>query len=66
MKNVPKRLDKRGEQILSAEYPLEHEIDTPPIRLIVETYDFKKLTVMHLQSNMEQQMDKAEDLKKYM
>ena len=66
MKNVPKRLDKRGEQILSAEYTLEHEIDTPPIRLIVETYDFKKLTVMHLQSNMEQQMDKAEDLKEWL
>lgn len=65
MKEVPKRLDKKGEQIISAEYLLEHEIKISPIRLKVETYDFKKLTVMHLQSNMEQQMDKTEGLKQW-
>ena len=63
MKEVPKRLDKKGEQIVSAEYVLEHEVTTPDIRLAVETYDFKKLTVMHLQSNMEQQTDRRERLK---
>ena len=63
MKEVPKRLDKKGEQIISAEYVLEHEVTMPDIRLAVETYDFKKLTVMHLQSNIEQQTDRRERLK---
>ncbi|MDD5999126.1 MAG: helicase-exonuclease AddAB subunit AddA [Lachnospiraceae bacterium] len=66
MKEVPKRLDKKGEQIISAEYVLEHEVTTPDIRLAVETYDFKKLTVMHLQSNMEQQTDRRQRLKDWL
>ncbi len=66
MKEVPKRMDKKGEQIISAEYELDNVITSPAIRLSVKTFDFKKLSVMHLHANLEEQMDKTQRLKQWM
>lgn len=62
MGQVRKRMDRKSEHILSAEYDLSVILEDPQIRLMVEVYDFKSLFVHHIQSNLEKQMDRGKKL----
>lgn len=62
MGKVRKRMDKKGETILSADYELSFALDTPNIRLHTEVYDFKSMAVTHVRSLAEKQMDKMGQL----
>lgn len=58
MKTVRKRMDKKSEHILSAEYDMSVTLENPKIHFKAEVYDFRSLAVHHIQSNLEKQMDK--------
>ena len=62
MGQVRKRMDKKSEHILSAEYDMSVILEEPQIRFKVEVYDFKSLLVHHIQSNLEKQMDRGKKL----
>ena len=62
MGQVRKRMDKKSEHILSAEYDMSVILEKPQIRFKVEVYDFKSLLVHHIQSNLEKQMDRGKKL----
>lgn len=59
MKTVRKRMDKKSEHILSAEYDMSVTLENPKIHFKAEVYDFRSLAVHHIQSNLEKQMDKG-------
>lgn len=59
MKTVRKRMDKKSEHILSAEYDQPVTLDNPEIHFKAEVYDFRSLAVHHIQSGLEKQMDKG-------
>ncbi|MGN0153875.1 MAG: helicase-exonuclease AddAB subunit AddA [Lachnospiraceae bacterium] len=59
MQQVRKRMDKKSDNILSAEYNLAVLIKEPAIRLQVEVYDFRSLLVHHVQSGMQKQMNRG-------
>lgn len=58
MKRVRKRMDKKGENIISAEYELSSVLADPMIHFQTEVYDFRSLAVHHVQSNLDRQVDK--------
>ena len=62
MRQVRKRMDKKSEHILSAEYDMSVILEEPDIQFKVEVYDFKSLVVHHIQSNLEKQMDRGKKL----
>lgn len=62
MKQVRKRMDKRGENIISAEYQKTITMKKPEVRLQVEVYDFENLMVQHLQSETDRQMNREQML----
>ncbi len=62
MERVEKRFDKKFEHILSAEYELEVPINEPDIRLRVEVYNYFDVAVQHIQSGLEKQMNREEQL----
>lgn len=51
-------MDKKGENIISAEYEKSVVLTEPEVALKVEVYDFKNLAIHHIQSNLEKQLDK--------
>lgn len=59
MKTVRKRMDKKSEQIISAEYDMHVTLEKPEIHFKAEIYDFRSLAVHHIQSKLEKQMDKG-------
>ncbi len=65
MKTVQKRMDTKGEMILSAEYEQSVVLKEPDIRLRVEVYDFRSLAVHHMKSGLEQQLDRRGTLEKW-
>lgn len=62
MKTVRKRMDKKSENIISAEYDMSVILETPDIYFKAEVYDFRSLAVHHIQSGMVKQMDKEKKL----
>lgn len=58
MKKVRKRMDKKGENIISAEYDLSVILKCPVIHFQTEVYDFRSMAVQHMQSNLDRQVDK--------
>ncbi|MDE6761690.1 MAG: helicase-exonuclease AddAB subunit AddA [Lachnospiraceae bacterium] len=58
MKKVRKRMDKKGENIISAEYDLSNTLKYPVIHFQAEVYDFRSMAVHHMQSNLDRQVDK--------
>ena len=58
MKQVRKRMDKKGENIISAEYDLSVVLNAPMIHFRAEIYDFRSMAVHHVQSNLDRQVDK--------
>ncbi|MCM1159190.1 MAG: helicase-exonuclease AddAB subunit AddA [Bacteroidales bacterium] len=62
MKKVRKRMDKKGEGIISAEYHLPAALENIDIHFHMEVYDFKSLAVRHLQSALDRQVDKSRRL----
>ncbi|MCM1178917.1 MAG: helicase-exonuclease AddAB subunit AddA [Clostridium sp.] len=65
MGNVRKRMDKKGENIISAEYERTVAITKPEISLTVNVYDFESILVRHLQSDLECRMDRDRLFKKW-
>lgn len=65
MKTVRKRLNTKGDLILSGEYDMPYEITEPEIRLRVEVYDYEKLVVSHIKSALEKQNDKEQELQEW-
>lgn len=65
MQQVRKRMDKKAEHILSAEYNLAVSMKEPAIRLQVKVYDFRSLLVHHIQSSMEKQMNRGDRLEEF-
>jgi ATP-dependent helicase/nuclease subunit A len=59
---VRKRMDKKGENIISAQYHRSYTISHPDIRLKVSVFDFENLMVQHLQSDGERQIDRKKML----
>ncbi len=62
MQLVEKRFDKKGEHILSGEYELDVPIKEPDIRLHVGVYNYFDVAVQHIQSGLEKQMNREEQL----
>ncbi len=62
MQLVEKRFDKKGEHILSGEYELDIPIKEPDIRLHVGVYNYFDVVVQHIQSGLEKQMDREQQL----
>lgn len=58
MKKVRKRMDKKGENIISAEYDLSVTLKYPDIHFQADVYDFRSMAVHHVQSNLDRQVDK--------
>lgn len=65
MKTVRKRMDKKVEHILSAEYDMHVTLDNPEIHFKAEVYDFRSLAVHHIQSNLEKQMDRGKRMEQW-
>ncbi|MBR1865438.1 MAG: helicase-exonuclease AddAB subunit AddA [Lachnospiraceae bacterium] len=66
MKKVRKRMDKKQEAVISAEYEQPFVLRKPQIRLKVEAYDFRGIAVHHIQSNLDKQLDRTSVLKAWM
>ncbi len=62
MCNVRSRLDDKTGEIISAKYTLDSPMVYPDIRLEAEVYDFYDLAVQHVQSGMEQQINREQKL----
>lgn len=62
MGDVRSRLDSKTGEILSAEYELSVAMEEPNIHLEVAVYDFYDLTVQHVQSSLEKQMNREQKL----
>ena len=58
MEQVRKRMDKKGENIISAGYQKTVTLKKPEIHLVVNIYDFENLLVEHVQSDTERQMNR--------
>ncbi|MDO5156018.1 MAG: helicase-exonuclease AddAB subunit AddA [Eubacteriales bacterium] len=58
MKQVRKRMDKKGEAIISAEYERKEKISRESIRLKVEVFDYMNLIVQHLKTDLEKENDR--------
>lgn len=59
MKSVRKRMDKKGENVISGEYVRAVTVAKPEISLKVKVYDFESILVHHLQSDLECRMDRG-------
>lgn len=62
MKNVRKRMDKKGEHIISADYECERFIAAPDFDLKVEVFDFHNLAVSHIIKGGEEGLERREKL----
>ena len=65
MQEVRKRMDKKGEQVISAEYEKAVTIQEPEIFLKVQVYDFRNIVIQHIRSGIEKQMDKRQLLEEW-
>lgn len=65
MNDVRKRMDKKGENIVGADYEAKYFFDEPQIHLKVFVYDFESLLVYHLQSDQERFDDRENKLKQW-
>lgn len=65
MGDVRKRMDKKGENVISAEYARTITITKPEISLTVNVYDFESILVHHLQSDLECRMDRGRLFKQW-
>lgn len=63
MKKVRKRMDKKGEHILSAEYQNKYPLVNPKCNICVRVYDFENLLVGHMRLNEELRLDRFSALK---
>lgn len=66
MKRVRKRMDKKQEAVISAEYEQPFVRKEPQIHLKVEVYDFRSIAVHHIQSNLDKQLDRSSVLNAWM
>lgn len=58
MCGVRKRMDKKGETIISAEYHREFSLKKPDVRWFIEVYDFQKLLVHHVKSGVDRELER--------
>ncbi|MCM1499120.1 MAG: helicase-exonuclease AddAB subunit AddA [Clostridium sp.] len=65
MQQVRKRLDKKGEEIRSAEYEKPFLITVPDFRLRVRVSDFRNLAVHHIQSGLDREAERGKQTKQW-
>lgn len=65
MKQVRKRMDKKGEHILSAEYENKYPIQQPDCNVCVNVYDFRNLLVQHLKTDTANYFDRRSVLQEW-
>ncbi len=56
MEKVRKRLDSRGEGMVSAQYSPAHYIEEPDFSLLVEVYDYENLAIYHIVRGAEEEL----------
>lgn len=65
MKLVRKRMDKKGEHVLSAEYENKNPIVLPECKFAVQVYDFKSLLVAHMKTAADDHLERISTLQEW-